>query len=48
MLLTGGNKYMHVDKNPAIMRLKNVHNYVNKFFYLGEEQKKLMRSKADW
>ena len=48
MLLTGGNKYMHVDKNPTIMRLKNVHNYVNKFFYLGEEQKKLMRSKADW
>lgn len=48
MLLTGGNKYMHVHKNPTIMRLKNVHNYVNKFFYLGEEQKKLMRSKADW
>ena len=48
ILLTGGNKYIRVDKNPTIMRLKNVHNYVNNFFYLGEEQKKLMRSQADW
>ena len=48
ILLTGGNKYIRVDKNPTIMRLKNVHNYVNNFFYLDEEQKKLMRSQADW
>ena len=48
ILLTGGNKYIRVDKNSTIMRLKNVHNYVSNFFYLDEEQKKLMRSQADW
>ena len=49
MLLTDRNKFNRIDKDPTIMGLNTVQNYVNTLFNRGEineEQKKLMRPKA--
>ena len=49
MLLTDRSKFKHIDKDPTIMKLKTVQNYLNKLFNCGginEEQKKLMTPKA--
>ena len=49
MLLTDSNKFKRIDKDPTIMRLSTVQNYVNKLFNrseINEEQKKVMRPKA--
>ena len=49
MLLTDRNTFMRIDKDPTIMKLNTVQNYVNTLVNRGEineDQKKLMRPKA--
>ena len=49
MLLTDRNKFKRMDKDPTIMKLNTVQDYVNKLYNrveINKEQKKLMRPKA--
>ena len=40
MLLSDKNKFIHINKDPAIMRLKTVQNYGNKLFNCGQINEK--------